>query len=193
MRTFFHFPHTPRVSGEVFEQEACPGPVTARELQRSPRPAGAPAPAPGPLGPADFAARADALGPFEPTAHIALAVSGGPDSMALALLAVGALLGDLWARLRTPTPRRGPSGGRPHYLLGLNYLVSHEPDQAIRELSQAVRQEGYTFALFYRSTSVTPNLFVVFVTRCRSRSLTLPRWSRPRSRTRREFPPTNSA
>jgi lipopolysaccharide biosynthesis regulator YciM len=61
--------------------------------------------------------------------------------MALALLAVGALLGDLWARLRTPTPRRGPSGGRPHYLLGLNYLVSHEPDQAIRELSQAVRQE----------------------------------------------------
>ncbi|NKB87993.1 MAG: tetratricopeptide repeat protein [Acidobacteria bacterium] len=61
--------------------------------------------------------------------------------MALALLAVGALLGDLWARLRAPTPRGATRRGRPHYLLGLNYLVSHEPDQAIRELSQAVRQE----------------------------------------------------
>jgi len=61
--------------------------------------------------------------------------------MALALLAVGALLGDLWARVRAPMPRSSSRRGRPHYLLGLNYLVSHEPDQAIRELSQAVRQE----------------------------------------------------
>lgn len=61
--------------------------------------------------------------------------------MALALLAVGALLGDLWARVREPMPRSSSRRGRPHYLLGLNYLVSHEPDQAIRELSQAVRQE----------------------------------------------------
>jgi lipopolysaccharide biosynthesis regulator YciM len=61
--------------------------------------------------------------------------------MALALLAVGALLGDLWARVRAPAPRPSGRRGRPHYLLGLNYLVSHEPDQAIRELSQAVRLE----------------------------------------------------
>jgi len=61
--------------------------------------------------------------------------------MALALLAVGALLGDLWARVRAPAPRTTTRRGRPHYLRGLNYLVSHEPDEAIRELSQAVRQE----------------------------------------------------
>ena len=59
--------------------------------------------------------------------------------MALALLAVGALLGDLWARVRTPAAKSASRRGRPHYLLGLIYLVSPEPDQAIRELSQAVR------------------------------------------------------
>ena len=43
---------------------------------------------------ADFAALLAALGPFEPAPRIAVAVSGGPDSMALALLAHG------WARAR---------------------------------------------------------------------------------------------
>lgn len=59
---------------------------------------------------------------------------------AFALLAIGALLGDLWARLRSS---RGESraGERPHYLLGLNYLVSNQPTAAIRELGKAVRQE----------------------------------------------------
>ncbi len=60
---------------------------------------------------------------------------------ALALLAVGALLGELWARLRAPGMPLPSPRARPHYLLGLNFLVSHQPDQAIRELSQAVRQE----------------------------------------------------
>ncbi len=60
---------------------------------------------------------------------------------ALALLAFGALLGELWARFRTPRVLPQSSGARPHYLLGLNFLVSHQPDQAIRELSQAVRHE----------------------------------------------------
>lgn len=59
----------------------------------------------------------------------------------LALLAIGALLGELWARLRSS---RGVEPGptqRPHYLLGLNYLVSNQPGHAIRELSRAVRTE----------------------------------------------------
>lgn len=60
---------------------------------------------------------------------------------ALALLALGALLGELWARWRTPQVQSRRPGARPHYLLGLNFLVSHQPDQAIRELSQAVRHE----------------------------------------------------
>jgi lipopolysaccharide biosynthesis regulator YciM len=59
----------------------------------------------------------------------------------LALLALGALLGELWARLRTPRIPPHRPGARPHYLLGLNFLVSHQPGQAIRELSQAVRHE----------------------------------------------------
>ena len=41
---------------------------------------------------ADFAQRMAALGPFEKSPHMAVAVSGGADSMALALLA------DRWAR-----------------------------------------------------------------------------------------------
>lgn len=58
-----------------------------------------------------------------------------------ALLAVGALLGDLWARLRAQRGVDVRSGERPHYLLGLNYLVSNQPAAAIRELGKAVRQE----------------------------------------------------
>lgn len=45
-----------------------------------------------PLSDADFASRMAALGPFEPAPLLAVAVSGGPDSMALAALA------SRWAR-----------------------------------------------------------------------------------------------
>ncbi len=61
--------------------------------------------------------------------------------VALALLAVGALVGDRWARLRLPSAPAADRQGRPHYLLGLNYLVSNQPHHAIRELSKAVRLE----------------------------------------------------
>lgn len=47
-----------------------------------------------PVTDAEFAARLDALGPFEADPHLAVAVSGGPDSLALALLA------ERWARMR---------------------------------------------------------------------------------------------
>ena len=47
-----------------------------------------------PLGVAEFAALMAPLGPFEPLPRLAVAVSGGADSMALALLADG------WARAR---------------------------------------------------------------------------------------------
>ena len=40
-----------------------------------------------PVAPTEFAGRLEPLGPFEPSPHLAVAVSGGPDSMALALLA----------------------------------------------------------------------------------------------------------
>lgn len=39
-----------------------------------------------PIGAADFARMMAALGPFEPRPHVAAAVSGGPDSLALAVL-----------------------------------------------------------------------------------------------------------
>jgi tRNA(Ile)-lysidine synthase len=48
----------------------------------------------GPLDPATFARLLDPLGPFEPQPRLAVAVSGGADSLALALLA------DAWARGR---------------------------------------------------------------------------------------------
>jgi len=47
-----------------------------------------------PLGDAEFAAAMDAIGGFETRPSLAVAVSGGPDSMALTLLA------DRWARAR---------------------------------------------------------------------------------------------
>lgn len=61
--------------------------------------------------------------------------------LGLALLALGALLGELWARLRSARGVERRPSQRPHYLLGLNYLVSHQPGHAIRELSRAVRHE----------------------------------------------------
>ena len=51
-------------------------------------------PQPSPVGKAEFAALMTRLGPFEPQPHLAVAVSGGRDSMALVLLA------DRWARAR---------------------------------------------------------------------------------------------
>lgn len=48
-----------------------------------------------PLGDPEFAAAMAAVGPFEPCPELAVAVSGGPDSLALALLA------DRWARARS--------------------------------------------------------------------------------------------
>jgi tRNA(Ile)-lysidine synthase len=47
-----------------------------------------------PLDAPEFASLIERLGPFEPAPHVAVGVSGGPDSMALALLA------DAWARGR---------------------------------------------------------------------------------------------
>ena len=47
-----------------------------------------------PLGLAEFAARLDRLASFETAPFVAVAVSGGPDSLALAILA------DKWARQR---------------------------------------------------------------------------------------------
>ncbi|MFW6198896.1 MAG: tetratricopeptide repeat protein, partial [Acidobacteriota bacterium] len=61
--------------------------------------------------------------------------------IALALLVVGGLLGDLWARTRRRRARDAERIRRPHYLLGLNHLVSDQPAAAIRELSRAVREE----------------------------------------------------
>ena len=58
-----------------------------------------------------------------------------------ALLFLGILLGRSWvlARLRR---REGPGyGDHPHYLLGLNYLISNQPDLALVELTKAVRGE----------------------------------------------------
>ncbi len=51
-----------------------------------------PSPAAGPLGREEFAGLMARFAPFERAPHLAVAVSGGPDSMALALLA------DAWAR-----------------------------------------------------------------------------------------------
>lgn len=72
--------------------------LTGAESRPAVRPAAAPE---APLGAAEFAALVDHLGPFGPAPRIAVGVSGGPDSLALALL-----LGD-WASAQ---------GGRVHAL-----------------------------------------------------------------------------
>lgn len=60
---------------------------------------------------------------------------------AAALVMLGILVGRAWVMLRQ---RRGDGpqyGDHPHYLLGLNYLISNQPDLALVELSKAVRGE----------------------------------------------------
>ncbi len=59
----------------------------------------------------------------------------------LALLAVGALIGELWSRRRRP--RRPEQPERPHYLRALGYLASQEPTRAVRELARAVHDETH--------------------------------------------------
>ena len=71
-----------------------------------------------PLDAASFAARLDRLGPFEANPVIAIAVSGGADSMALLLFA------DAWARAR---------GGR---------CVALTVDHGLRAASAAEAQIG---------------------------------------------------
>ena len=82
-------------------------PVRAKDADRVPA-------APQPVSRRDFAATMSSLGPFEPAPRIAVGVSGGPDSMALALLIDG------WARARggqaiglTVDHALRPGAGRP--------------------------------------------------------------------------------
>jgi lipopolysaccharide biosynthesis regulator YciM len=60
---------------------------------------------------------------------------------AVALVVLGVMLGRAWV-LRRFRRGDGPQyGDHPHYLLGLNYLISNQPDLALVELSKAVRGE----------------------------------------------------
>lgn len=59
----------------------------------------------------------------------------------VALLILGFLVGRAWVLYRTRSRGGGGYGAHPHYLLGLNYLISNQPDLALVELSQAVRRE----------------------------------------------------
>ena len=64
-------------------------PGSARDLAAGPDPVPEPVPdpVPDPVGAAEFARLIGRLGPFEPAPHLAVAVSGGRDSLALGLLA----------------------------------------------------------------------------------------------------------
>ena len=59
----------------------------------------------------------------------------------VALFVLGILVGRALTLAVDRRKERGASGERPHYLLGLNYLISNQPDLAMAELSQAVRGE----------------------------------------------------
>ena len=50
---------------------------------------------------------------------------------AVALLIFGVLLGRAWALSRHSRRDGSQYGDHPHYLLGLNYLISNQPDLAI--------------------------------------------------------------
>lgn len=59
----------------------------------------------------------------------------------VALLVLGILVGRALTLAVDRRKGRGDAGEQPHYLLGLNYLISNQPDLAMVELSQAVRGE----------------------------------------------------
>jgi lipopolysaccharide biosynthesis regulator YciM len=59
----------------------------------------------------------------------------------VALLVLGILVGRALTLAVDRRKGRGAIGEQPHYLLGLNYLISNQPDLAMVELSQAVRGE----------------------------------------------------
>ena len=60
---------------------------------------------------------------------------------AAALVMLGILLGRAWALVRVRRAEGSQYGDHPHYLLGLNYLISNQPELALVELSKAVRGE----------------------------------------------------
>ncbi len=60
---------------------------------------------------------------------------------AVALTMLGILIGRAWALARVRRVDGPQYGDHPHYLLGLNYLISNQPDLALVELSKAVRGE----------------------------------------------------
>ena len=60
---------------------------------------------------------------------------------AAALVMLGVLLGRAWTLARARRAEGSQYGEHPHYLLGLNYLISNQPDLALVELSKAVRGE----------------------------------------------------
>jgi lipopolysaccharide biosynthesis regulator YciM len=59
----------------------------------------------------------------------------------VALLVLGILVGRALTLARDRRRGRASAEEHPHYLLGLNYLISNQPDLAMAELSQAVRGE----------------------------------------------------
>jgi len=74
------------------------------------------------------------LGPFEPAPHLALAVSGGPDSMALALLADG------WARAR---------GGRVTALT-VDHRLRPDSGREARQVERWLAARGIAHAILVR-------------------------------------------
>jgi len=60
---------------------------------------------------------------------------------AAALIVLGVMLGRAWTLVRVRSGHGPQYGDHPHYLLGLNYLISNQPELALVELSKAVRGE----------------------------------------------------
>ncbi len=60
---------------------------------------------------------------------------------AVALTMLGVLIGRAWVLARLRRADGAQYGDHPHYLLGLNYLISNQPELALVELSKAVRGE----------------------------------------------------
>ena len=67
----------------------------------------------------------------------------------LALLA-GLAIGKAWERYKLRDGRwfdRRKARETPHYMLGLNFLVSNRPDLAIEELTQAATVDSYALEI----------------------------------------------